>query len=155
MYKNVGKKIKVLSIILAWAVVAISSFIGFYRFFLNEISTESIVISVAIIVGGCIIAVVLSWFLYAFGVITEAQETNAETFENLELAIEKLSKELKAKRVNSENNSNIPLEDYKTPKTKEELLAVQLRRLKKDYEMSRITYDEYEEAKLKLEQKYK
>ena len=54
MYKNVGKKIKVLSIILAWVIVAISSFIGFYRFFLNDISTESIIISVAIIIGGCI-----------------------------------------------------------------------------------------------------
>ena len=155
MYKNVGKKIKALSIIIAWIIVAISSFYGFYRFFLNDISTESIIISVAIIIGGCIVAIVLSWFLYAFGVIAEAQETNTETLENLELAIEKLSKELKAKRVSSANNSNVPLDDYKTPKTKEELLAVQLKKLKKDYEMSRITYDEYEEAKLKLEQKYR
>lgn len=150
MYKNVGKKIKVLSIILAWTIVAIGSFLGFYRFFSNEISTESIVISIAIIAGSCIIAVVLSWFLYAFGVVTENSQINAENLENLNIIVETLSKELKAKRKSA--NNDIPLEDFKTPKTREELIATQLKKLKKDYEMSRITYDEYEQAKRKLEQ---
>ena len=155
MYKNVGKKIKVLSIILAWLIVAISSFFGFYRFFLNDISTESIAISVAIVIGGCIVAIVLSWFIYAFGVITEAQEINTENIENLNIAFESLAKELKANRKSNAPNNEFPLDDFKTPRTHNEILSSQLKKLKKDYEMSRITYDEYEERKKKLEAKYK
>lgn len=155
MYKNVGKKIKALSIILAWLIVAISSFFGFYRFFLNDVSSESIAISIAIIIGGCIVAIVLSWFLYAFGVITETQEINTENIENLNIAFETLAKELKAKRKNNTTNNEIPLDDFNSPRTHNEILSSQLKKLKKDYEMSRITYDEYEECKKRLEAKYK
>lgn len=157
MYKNVGKKIKIFAIVFAWIIIAVSSFFAFYRFFLNEFSTESIIISAGIIVGGCIIAVVLSWFLYAFGVITEANEATKESLENLEFAIENLTKELTSKRKNNATISKdeIPLGDFKLPETREELFSSQLKKLKKDYEMSKITYDEYEKGKRKLEQKYK
>ena len=161
MYKNVGRKIKGFSIVLAWAIIAACCFYAFYRLFSGSMDTENIIISVAIVIGGALAALIISWFIYAYGVVTENAEKQNENLETLILAIDDLSNKIKSAnnstKINSTDNQNdeIPIGEFKLPESREEMFRSQLRKLKKDYEMSRITYDEYEEGKRKLEEKYK
>jgi len=149
MYKNIGKKIKGLSYFLAWCLVALCSFYAFYRLFLNEIDLKNAVISGCIIIGGCIIAFFFSWLIYGFGELIENGQKQIENLETLILLIDDLKKEKKSTK------NEMPLDKFELPTNREELFNSQLKKLKKDYEMSRITYDEYEEGKKKLEQKYR
>lgn len=161
MYKNVGRKIKGFSIVLAWAIIAACCFYAFYRLFSGTMDTENIIISVAVVIGGILAALVISWLLYAYGAIADNAEKQNENLETLILAIDDLSNKIKNSERSAQNNSNtkpnneIPLGEFKLPESREEMFSSQLRKLKKDYEMSRITYDEYEEGKRKLEEKYK
>lgn len=157
MYKNIGRKIKGFSIVLAWTLIAVSCFYAFYRLFNGTIDTKNIIISVAIVLVSSIVAMLLSWFIYAYGVLAENAEKSNDNLETLILQIDELSSKLETR----EKPSSTPPkkakkpEDFSLPETKEELFASQLKKLKKDYEMSRITYDEYEEAKKLLEEKYR
>ncbi|MBQ5590413.1 MAG: hypothetical protein IIU65_01890 [Clostridia bacterium] len=157
MYKNIGRKIKGFSIVLAWTLIAVSCFYAFYRLFNGTIDTKNIIISVAIVLVSSIVAMLLSWFIYAYGVLAENAEKSNDNLETLILQIDELSSKLETR----EKPSSTPpkkatkQEDFSLPETKEELFASQLKKLKKDYEMSRITYDEYEEAKKLLEEKYR
>ncbi len=168
MYKNIGRKIKGFSIFLAWTIVALCCFYAFYRLFSGTIDTENIIISVAIVVGGSILALIISWFLYAYGAIAESAEKQNENLETLILAVDDLSKKVESLELKPSKPSvgapspyhqaereEIPLGEFKLPESREELFQSQLRKLKKDYEMSRITYDEYEEGKHRLEEKYR
>lgn len=161
MYKNIGKKIKGFSIVFAWIIIAVSCLFGFYRLYTEEIDYKNIVITALIIIGGTLISVVISWFMYAFGVITEKAENSDKILENLEeirynsqsgFKTENYSQSFESRE---DTEKSIPLESFKLPETRDELFESQLRKLKKDYEMSRITFDEYEEGKLRLEKKYK
>ena len=161
MYKNVGRKIKGFSIVLAWAIIAACCFYAFYRLFSGTMDTENITISVAMVIGGILAAIVVSWFLYAYGTIADNAEKQNENLETLILAIDDLSNKIRSSEKETQNNPNIksnneiPLGEFKLPESREEMFRSQLRKIKKDYEMSRITYDEYEEGKRKLEEKYK
>ena len=165
MYKNTGRKIKGFSIFLAWAIIAVCAFFAFYRLFSGTIDTQNIIISVAIVVAGSLIAMIVSWFLYAYGAVTEASEKQNENLETLIIAIDDLSKKIEKLEnkppmgpppVHLEHERDeIPLGEFKLPESREELFQSQLKKLKKDYEMSRITYDEYEEGKRILEEKYR
>ena len=164
MYKNIGRKIKGFSIFLAWTIIAVCCFYAFYRLFSGVIDTKNIIISASIVVLGSLIAMIISWFLYAYGAIAEAAQKQNENIETLILAVDDLSKEVKKigkKQPNttvaesSDKGEEIPLGDFKLPSSREELYQSQLKKLKKDYEMSRITYDEYEEGKRILEKKYR
>lgn len=168
MYKNIGRKIKGFSIFFAWVTVAIACMFAFYRLFSNgKFDAENIMISAGIIVGGIFAGIILSWFMYAFGVIAEKSENINDEIENLSLTVEDLANKMDKKpmpqrantnqvtREKMNDSENIPLESFRLPDTREELYASQLRKLKKDYEMSRITFDEYEEGKKRLEQKYR
>ena len=166
MYKNIGRKIKGFSIFFAWVIIAAACMFSFYRLFSNgKFDATDIIISVGIIIGGIFAGVVLSWFMYAFGVIAEKSENINDEIENLSLTVEDLANKMDKKpmpqrinqitRENANESENIPLESFKLPDTREELYASQLRKLKKDYEMSRITFDEYEDGKKRLEQKYR
>lgn len=166
MYKNIGRKIKGFSIFFAWVVVAGACMFAFYRLFSNgKFDVTDIMISVGIIIGGVFAGTVLSWFMYAFGVIAEKSENINDEVENLSLTVEDLANKFDKKplpqrtaqkaKENIGDSENIPLESFKLPDTREELYASQLRKLKKDYEMSRITFDEYEDGKKRLEQKYR
>lgn len=163
MYKNIGRKIKGFAIGFAWTLVAVACFFAFYTVFkAEEITSEVVIPAVALILGGSVLALFISWFIYAYGVIVENTEKTRENFESVINEIydinEKLNK-LSVKTVSqpAPNNSNedIPLENFKFPSSREELFQSQLKKLKRDYEMSRITYDEYEESKRKLEEKYR
>lgn len=160
MYKNIGRKIKGFSIVFAWTVIALSCFYASYRLFSSEMNTENIIISVAIIIGGVLLGLIISWFLYAYGAIAENTEKQNENIETLILAVDDLSNKIKNLELNRKGdtksvNKDIPLNDFKLPESREEVFQSQLRKLKKDYEMSRITYDEYEDQKLLLEEKYR
>ena len=161
MYKNVGRKIKGFSIVLAWAVIAACCFYAFYRLFSGTMDTDNIIISVAIVIGGILAAIIISWFIYAYGVIADNAEKQNENLETLILSVDDLSNKIKNPIHSVQNNATanqkdeIPLEDFKLPESREEMFRSQFRKLKKDYEMSRITYDEYEEGKRKLEEKYR
>lgn len=164
MYKNIGRKIKGFSIFFAWALVAGACMFAFYRLFSNgKFDMQNIMISVGIILGGVFAGIILSWFMYAFGVIAEKAENINDEIQDMTLIVEDLAQKLRQKpRISSAPNNigadakgDIPLESFKLPDTREELYASQLRKLKKDYEMSRITFDEYEEGKKRLEQKYR
>lgn len=154
MYKNIGKKLKGFSYCFAWIIIAICSFYAFYRGFLNGFSIKNLLVGVAIVFDGCLVAIVLSWFVYAFG---ELVQKTAEQNENLEILIEKID-DLPKKFNNQstqKSKSEVYLSEFKTNQSKTDVLNSQLRRLKNDYEMSRITYDEYEARKKKLEAEYK
>ena len=158
MYKNIGRKIKGFSIFVAWLIVVACCFFAFYRLFSGTIDTKSIVISIAIIVLGSLFALVLSWFLYAFGEIAHNSAKQNENLETLILTLDDLSSKLNSETLKNKTNlkkEEIPLGEFKLPETREELFQSQLKKLKKDYEMSRITYDEYEEGKKLLEEKYR
>ena len=161
MYKNVGRKIKGFSIVLAWAVIAACCFYAFYRLFSGTMDTDNIIISVAIVIGGILAAIIISWFIYAYGVIADNAEKQNENLDTLILSVDDLSNKIKNPIHSVQNNATanqkdeIPLEDFKLPESREEMFRSQFRKLKKDYEMSRITYDEYEEGKRKLEEKYR
>lgn len=165
MYKNVGRKIKGLSIFIAWAIVAACCLYGFYFLFSSKMEVRDIIITALIVVIGSLAGVFVSWFLYAFGVVAEKSEAANENLENLLLAIDEISSKLETKEIKHVSpidepvpnvpSKEIPLESFKLPETRDELFASQLKKLKKDYEMSRITYDEYEAGKKRLEQKYK
>lgn len=160
MYKNIGKKIKGFSIALAWIVITVSCLIGFYRLYTEEIDYKNIMITVLIIATGTLAAVVLSWFIYAFGVIAEKAESTDNSLRNIEDTVFEIKNKISLGGYpqnpdQSSQGNNIPLKSFKLPETRDELFESQLRKLKKDYEMSRITFDEYEEGKAKLEEKYK
>lgn len=162
MYKNVGRKIKGFSIVFAWMLIAISCFYAFYRLFMGTIDTKNIIISVAIVVAVSLVALVLSWFLYAFGVVAENAEKQNDNLETLISAVENLSEKIEdfdrkppIAPPPHHNREEIPLDEFKLPESREELFQSQLKKLKKDYEMSRMTYDEYEEGKKILEKKYR
>lgn len=164
MYKNVGRKIKGFSIFLAWLIVAAASMLAFYRLFENNsFDAVSIAISVGIIIAGIALAILLSWFIYGFGVIVQSAEKTSEEIESISYLLCNIDSIIAQKgaspkpNANAQNNQqeNIPISTFKLPDTREELYASQLRKLKKDYEMSRITFDEYEQGKKLLEQKYK
>lgn len=152
MYKNIGKKIKGFSYFLAWVIIAVSSFYAFYRVFLNGFSVENTIVSGCIILGGCILAIILSWFIYAFGEIAQKAQEQNENLETLILLVEDLPSKIKAQ---SNKKDEVPLFDFKTNTSKTDLYSARLKKLKTDYEMSRITYDEYEERKKKLQAEYK
>ena len=152
MYKNIGKKIKGFSYFLAWVIIAVSSFYAFYRVFLNGFSVENTIVSGCIILGGCILAIILSWFIYAFGEIAQKAQEQNENLETLILLVEDLPSKIKAQ---SNKKDEVPLFDFKTNTSKTDLYSARLKKLKIDYEMSRITYDEYEERKKKLQAEYK
>ncbi len=147
MYKNIGKKIKGLAYFLVWALIAICSFYAFYRFFQSEMNAKNIMISSCIIIGGCIVSCFFSWFIYALGELIESEQKQIEYLETLLILVEDIKKD-KNKPSKEENSFDLP-------NSREELFNSQMKKLKKDYEMSRITYDEYEEGKRKLEQKYR
>ncbi len=156
MYKNIGKKIKGFSIFFAWVMIAASCFFAFYRLYNNGVTNNNIIITVAIIVCGTLFGLFASWFMYGFGVIADKAEKldkiedlNRNILENLD----KKNYSVPAQKI--DDREEIPLRDFSTPESKEEILNSKLRKLKKDYEMSRITYDEYEARKEKIEQKYK
>ena len=101
----------------------------------------------------------------SYGAVTEASEKQNENLETLIIAIDDLSKKIEKLEnkppmgpppVHPEHERDeIPLGEFKLPESREELFQSQLKKLKKDYEMSRITYDEYEEGKRILEEKYR
>ncbi len=153
MYKNIGKKIKGFSYFLAWVIIAVSSFYAFYRVFLNGFSVENTIVSGCIILGGCILAIILSWFIYAFGEIAQKAQEQNENLETLILLVDDLQKKVNAQQ--KSNKDEVPLFDFKTNTSKSDLYSARLKKLKIDYEMSRITYDEYEERKKKLQAEYK
>lgn len=163
MYKNTGRKIKGFSIFFAWAFIAAACLFAFYRLFSGKMDAENIMISIGIIVGGSLIGLFASWFMYGFGVIVEKNEKMSDDLETVILTVDELSskldnpKPIKEFKNNNDKNSeeDIPLENFKLPDSREELFRSQMKKLKKDYEMSRITYDEYESGKRKLEQKYR
>lgn len=156
MYKNIGKKIKGFSIFFAWVVIAASCFGAFYYLFKSkEITTNGIIITVAIIVVGTLVGLFASWFMYGFGVIAQKAEKLDDIEDlnkNILESLDKINFSVPAQKY--DDRKDIPLRDFSTPETKNEVLNSKLRRLKKDYEMSRITYDEYEERKEQLEQEY-
>lgn len=159
MYKNIGKKIKGFAIALAWIIITASCLVGFYRLYTNEIAYKNIAITVLIIAVGTVTAIVVSWFIYAFGVIAEKAESAENSIKNIEETVFDIKNRTDfnnySQSCEPEASNNIPLDSFKLPETRDELFESQLRKLKKDYEMSRITFDEYEEGKAKLEKKYK
>ena len=155
MYKNIGKKIKGFSIFFVWVVIAASCFFAFYRLYSKGITNNNVIITVAVIVGGTLIGLFTSWFMYGFGVIAQnaerldrIEEMNRNILENLD------KKNFSVPAQKYDDREEIPLRDFRAPESKEEVFNLKLRSLKKDYEMSRITYDEYEERKEKLEKRY-
>ena len=106
MYKNIGKKIKGFSYFLAWVIIAVSSFYAFYRVFLNGFSVENTIVSGCIILGGCILAIILSWFIYAFGEIAQKAQEQNENLETLILLVEDLPSKIKAQ---SNKKDEVPL----------------------------------------------
>ena len=174
MYKNIGKKIKVLSITFAWILIIAICLAAFYNLFSNDYKdTTNILICAGVIVGGSLAATILSWFIYAFGHIAEKVQNVDEKLEEINYSLQTLCYEINHSRL--ENNGTKTIDEFfdkaeksretweedtsdslfQFPQDRQELLESQMKKLRNDYEMSKINYDEYEEGIKRLEKKYK
>lgn len=174
MYKNVGKKIKVLSIIFAWILIIAVCLGAFYFLFSNDYTnTNNILICAGVIVGGSLLSIIISWFIYAYGQIAHKVQSIDEKLDDVIDALQSLNYEIS--HSNLENAGTKVIDDFfdkaeksretfeqdeldspfQFPQSRQELFDSQMKKLRKDYEMSKITYDEYDEGIKRLEKKYK